>query len=296
MSKVFYVINSAKGFVIKARKEIISNDGNIISKIIYIKTVATKKEANDVISSLSIIDYSLTLKDLFISYYDNFVNSISKYETKELKYCFNLTKDIHNMLIDDINIDRINEFISNISSKATYKRVRTYLNKMLLYGFQKNILKSDYSQMIVKKKSFEFQSKNNNHQFTTEEISNLLNDYSDELTRDIIAFTILTKVPSHIILNLRKKEVLFDEKRIVVNYRTRKVKKVFDLNNEALDILKKYLNKNPEYFFTNKKGRRLEYSVYRRYYLIPFLKRHNLEKVKISDFYNINIERSVHLA
>lgn len=46
MSKIFYVVNSAKGFVIKAKKELISKDGNIISKIMYIKTVATKEEAN----------------------------------------------------------------------------------------------------------------------------------------------------------------------------------------------------------------------------------------------------------
>lgn len=195
MSKIFYVVNSAKGFVIKAKKELISKDGNIISKIMYIKTVATKEEANDIISSLSIFEYSLTLKDLLLAYHNNVVNGISKHSSKELKYCFNLTKEIHNMLINEINIDRINKFISKIGSKATYKRVRTYLNKVLSYGFKNNILKEDYLQMLIKKKSFEVQS-NKKYQFTSEEISNILNDYSDELTRDIIAFTILTKVPS----------------------------------------------------------------------------------------------------
>ena len=82
----------------------------------------------------------------------------------------------------------------------------------------------------------------------------------------------------------------------MVNYRTKQVQKWYDLTNESLDILKKYLNNNSEYFFTNKKGRRLEYSVFRRYYLMPLLNRHNLEKVKMSDFYYINLERSVQLS
>ena len=58
--KVFYLVETSKGYLIRARKEFINSDNKVAKKYVDIRTVSTKKEAKKIISSLSEEEYYLS--------------------------------------------------------------------------------------------------------------------------------------------------------------------------------------------------------------------------------------------
>ena len=291
--KIFSIINSSKGYIVRAKKECIDSNNKIFLKKIYLKTFPTIEEAKRFISTISNKEYYFSVKDLCEHYYYKILKECklnSKF--KELRYCFNLVSPIHFIPIYKLNDEIINNYILSIESKVVYRRVLTYLRKILKYGYEIKILKEDFSLKMKTKTNFSCNPRKK-HRISKIQLKRLLSDYSNETVRDIIEIIVNTDIPLHVILNLKKENVDFNNKTISIRYKTKIINKVYELPSKILKILINRNSNNSEYYFTNRKGNRLEYSVFIRYYFKPFLKNNNLSEIKISDLYNLlNIESS----
>lgn len=284
--KVFYLVETSKGYLIRARKEFINSDNKVAKKYVYIRTVSTKKEAKKIISSLSEEEYYLSFKDLCQHYYNQMQQYKNSRQLKELRYCCNLVAPIHKILLDKLNDTILNNFISSVESKTIYRRTMTYLRKILTFGFELEILKENFAEKLVSKIK-EFKTPVKKVFISESQINKLLKDDSDLTVRDILEILVNTDIPLHVILNLKKENVNLEEKIISIKYKNKEMNKIYYFPDKVKKILESRECYEVNYYFTNKKGNYLEYSVFRRYYYLPFLKRNNMREINISDFYNI---------
>lgn len=208
--------------------------------------------------------------------------------TSKLANCYNYSKELHNYIYKDLitsNFQSIIDAAHNDGYSSIFQRNLLSLFKHLdKYALQENIITRGYAQYASPKSIHT--KKVIKTIFTPEEIlawENLnTTTYLEELTKNVVIFSLYTGCRASEILFLENKNIHIDKNYMISGIKTEAGKnREIPIHSKIKHIIKKYYNKNNQFLFT--------------YNLNPFKYATLSKYIKCLELKNINLgNHSIH--
>ena len=188
-------------------------------------------------------------------------SAIKNYGNAYRKYC----KTLYKMRFKDIRLSHLQGIIDDCGmAHPTRAVIKTLFNVLFKYAIKNDIVDKDYAQ-FVDVGSRESTSKR--VPFTQEEIDTIFENIDKLDYLDTILIMIYSGMRIGELLDIKIKNVHLDERYMVGGLKTEAGKnRIIPINRKIEPFIRKYYeqNKDKEFLITNKFGRQMQYSNYRR--------------------------------
>lgn len=235
----------------KYRIEPLTEKANITLKELYEEWSATKYDF-----------ISIQTKDNYKAGYSH----IKKYE--KIKF-----KELRTSHFQSI----INQLYKDNKSRSTLEKIKILINMLYQYAMENDIINKNYAKYLKLPKV----QKEEKSIFTDIEIKLIEKNADTVEWIDTIMILIYTGLRITELLELTKFNIKLDEKIITGGIKTDAGKnRIIPINDKIFKYIKKWYEKNGDYFICNENGSRMNTRKYREEYYLPAL-----ESIKVRKLY-----------
>ena len=254
---------------------VVADDGTITKKRVSLGYYSRKRTAETELNAAAKkYPRPITFKFVYDAYMKHKKDAPQKV-LKEHRYAFKKLEAIHDIEMNKITVDELKSEVAKTETHCIRKKVRLMLSQLYKYGVSQNVVERDITP------DFKLEEITNKHipyqnAFTEQELELISSDNYDDKTYDIIQLLIKTGIKTYSLFNIKNSDIDFMNNKINI-HESKKITKEIKFNDEIMAIVFKYYDYNNEYLFNNHLGKQLEYTVFRRYGWIPFMKHYNLD-------------------
>lgn len=186
-------------------------------------------------------------------------STIERYSNCFRKYC----KTLYKMRFKDIRLIHLQGVIDNSKmAHPTRAAIKSLFNVLFNFAIKNDIVDKNYAKYVdVGKREGVVKRK----PFTQKEIEKLF-QYADTFEFvDTILIMIYTGLRIGELLDLKNKNIFLNERYMIGGLKTEAGKdRIIPINRKIEPYIRRYYNAGNEYLITNFKGKKMEYSNYRR--------------------------------